>query len=78
MVKKILLRIRIGVVDGDVVPFSLGLDMAQDALRTCHQVRSRAWTPIARAIFYAKLHIRVSLGGICTYHARTDQNVSNL
>ena len=31
-----------GVVDGGVAPFSLVLDMAQDALRTCHQVRSRA------------------------------------
>ena len=31
-----------GVVDGDVAPFSLGLDMARQVLRTCHQVRSRA------------------------------------
>jgi len=31
-----------GVVDGDVAPFSLGLDLARQVLRTCHQVRSRA------------------------------------
>ena len=31
-----------GVVDGGVAAFSLVLDMAQDALRTCHQVHSRA------------------------------------
>ena len=31
-----------GVVDGGVAPFSLGLDMARQVLRTCHQVRSRA------------------------------------
>ena len=31
-----------GVVDGDVAPFSLGLDMARQVLRTCHHVRSRA------------------------------------
>ena len=31
-----------GVVEGGVAPFSLGLDMAQDALHTCHQVRFRA------------------------------------